>query len=66
MLQNKYFWAGVSISTMWLAVIFVGIFGPSLTTGGVTSETSLPLSAIVVATFAMIGTIVVAVFGFRK
>jgi formate-dependent nitrite reductase membrane component NrfD len=66
MLQNKYFWAGVSIASMWIAVLFVGVFGPTMNAGGSTGVQGLPVAVIMVAFFALIGTIVAAVFGFRK
>jgi hypothetical protein len=53
------FWAGMSIISMWLAVLFVGVYGGSIqssTPGGTTS--SVPV-VVVVAGVAMIGTIVV-------
>jgi uncharacterized RDD family membrane protein YckC len=61
------FWGAVSIVTMWLAVLFVGIFGGNLTSvspGG--NATNIP-SAIFLAFFAVIGTASVAkrVFGRR-
>lgn len=66
MLQSKYFWASVSIAVMWIAVLFVGVFGPTTDTGGSTGTQDLPLGLMVVATFALAGTIVVGIFGFRK
>jgi len=65
-MQNKYFWAGLSIVTMWLAVLFVGVFGPTMDAGGPTGATGIPVALTVVAFFAVIGTILVAIFGFRK
>jgi hypothetical protein len=64
--QNKYVWAVLAIAAMWIAVLFVGVYGPdieSTSPGGSTS--SVPV-AVVVAGCAMIGTILVAIFGFRK
>ena len=66
MLQNKYFWAGVSIAFMWIAVLFVGVFGPTMNAGGADGVQNLPVAVIMVAFFALIGTVVAAVFGFRK
>lgn len=52
------------IVAMWLAVLFVGIFGGNMVFPNPPSVTTIP-SAIVVAIFAAIGTSVVAkrVFG---
>lgn len=66
MLQNKYFWASVSIASMWIAVLFVGVFGPTMNAGGSTGVQNLPVAVIMVSFFALIGTVVAAVFGFRK
>ncbi len=55
----KPFWAGVSIVAMWLAVLFVGVYGgniQSTTPGG--SSSSVPV-VVAVAAAAMIATIVV-------
>ena len=66
-MQNKYFWAGLSIAAMWLAVLFVGVFGPVFEVACARGDAvSVPVGVIVVAFFAMVGTILVAIFGFRK
>ena len=65
-MQNKYVWAGLSIVAMWSAVAFVGVFGPSMEVASAGGDVvTVPALAIVVAFFAMIGTILVAIFGFR-
>jgi hypothetical protein len=33
-MQNKYFWAALSIAIMWIAVLFIGIYGPTMDAGG--------------------------------
>ena len=43
-LDSRPFWAGIAIATMWLAVLFVGIFGSDFVTssaGG--NSTSIPV-----------------------
>jgi hypothetical protein len=63
--QRKWFWAGLSIVSIWLAVLFVGVYGPTLVVDDQLGDhVSVPLSAIVVGFFAFIATIVVARFGF--
>ena len=59
------FWATVSIVTMWLAVLFVGIFGGDMTFTNSSSHVTVIPSAVAVAFFAAIGTASVArrVFG---
>lgn len=59
-------WAGLSIITMWLAVLFVGLFGGNIissTPGG--TSTSVPV-VIVVLPFVLPATIAVARRGFRE
>lgn len=64
--QLPEMWASIAITSMWIAVLFVAIWGPdfvSSTSGG--STTRIP-SAIVVAVFAYLGTRVVARYGFGR
>lgn len=59
-------WGGIAIVSMWLAVLFVGVYGgdiDSFTTDGTT--THVP-SAILVALFAAIGTASVAKRAFGR
>ena len=55
------FWGAVSIAAMWLAVLFVGVFGSDMVFGsyGASGPTTIP-SSVGVALFAMIGTVVIA------
>lgn len=59
-------WAGLSIVTMWLAVLFVGVFGGDITssTPGGTS-TSVPV-VVAPIPFVLPATVVVARRGFRE
>ena len=59
------FWAAVSIVTMWLAVLFDGIFGSDMTFSHVPDVTVMP-SAVALALFAAIATCAVAKRGFRR
>ncbi len=63
-------WAGLSTVSMWLAVLFVGIFGPDFTTttnnaSTNTTSTTIP-SVIPVAICALLATIAVAHAAFRR
>ena len=61
-------WAMVSIVAMWLAVLFVGVFGGDMSFHGVDGSFTVMPSAVGVALFAAIGTGSVAkrVFGRRS
>lgn len=50
---------------MWLAVLFPGVYGPSFEVTSAADVVSIP-TAWGIALFAMIGSIVVGIFGFRK
>ncbi len=58
-------WATVAIVAMWLAVLFVGVFGPDfVSSNSGVNATTIP-SAIFIALFACIATASVAKRGFR-
>ena len=57
---SKYVGAGLAIVAMWLAVLFVGVYGLEFVEGSMTVNT-----AVMLAPFAMVGTIIVGIFGFR-
>jgi hypothetical protein len=62
---NKYVWTGLAIMTIWLAVLFLGLYGPDFTTATSDETVTIP-TAWGVAPFAMIATIFVAWRGFRN
>lgn len=72
--EAKALWAGIAISTMWLAVLFVGLFGGDIVTtngvspatGDVIGNSSKVPAVIPVAVCALIATIFVAFWGFRE
>lgn len=66
-LRAKWVWAAIAIATMWMAVLFVGIYGPvtlavNREVTGASTEVPVP---VILAGFAALGTIFVAIFGFR-
>ena len=66
--DSTQLWASIAIVAMWLAVLFVGVYGADITAngGGATGGgTSVP-SVIVVALFAFLGTGAVAKYGYRN
>ncbi len=63
-MPNKHFWAGFSIVAIWMAVLFVGIYGADFTTESSDNLTTIPV-VWGVAAFATIATIFVAWRGFK-
>lgn len=64
-LRAPALWAGLSIMTMWLAVLFVGVFGGNIlssTPGG--TSTSVPV-VVALLPFVLPATIVAARRGFK-
>ena len=61
-------WATLSIVAMWLAVLFVGVFGGDMTFHGADTSFTVMPAVVAVALFAAIGTGSVAkrVFGRRS
>ena len=60
------FWATVSIVTMWLAVLFDGIFGDDMTFTNSQSHVTIMPSVVAVALFAAIATAAVAKRAFGR
>ena len=64
-MPNKHFWAGCAIVAIWMAVLFVGIYGADFTTETSSGDvTSIPV-VWGTALFATIATMFVALWGFR-
>lgn len=74
-LERKYFWGALAIITMWLAVLFVGVFADAgfvaesgisaVTESGVESRAEVPV-VWGVALFAFLASWVVGFFAFRE
>jgi hypothetical protein len=62
-LSSRALWAGLSIATMWLAVLFVGVFGGNIVSAGASGTTSVPV-VVALLPFVLPGTIVVGRRGF--
>ncbi len=68
--ESTQIWAGLSIVSMWLAVLVVGIFGPDFTAtsnsaSSDTSSATIP-SVVPVAICALLATVAVAHAAFRR
>ena len=59
-------WATLSIVAMWLAVLFVGVFGPNFVSNNAGVNATIIPSVVFVAFFACIGTASVAKRAFRR
>ena len=65
-MSRKWIWASLAISSMWITVLFVGLFGPVVETESAAGgRTAVPVATFVVALFALVATIVVANVGFK-
>ena len=59
-------WGAVAIGVMWLAVLFVGVFGPNIVTHNASGSYGSWPVVVVVAFFAFLGTVPVAKWAFRS
>jgi F0F1-type ATP synthase assembly protein I len=59
-------WATLAIVAMWLAVLFVGVFGQNFVSNNSGINATIVPSAIFIALFACIATASVAKRGFRR
>ncbi|HYB23313.1 MAG TPA: hypothetical protein VED41_05915 [Solirubrobacteraceae bacterium] len=62
---SRAFWGGVALVAMWLAVLFVGVFGGSILHTSASGESSSVPVVVVVAVAALLATIPVAHAAFR-
>ncbi len=58
-LESRPLWAGLAIIVMWLAVLFVGVFGGNIVSGTPGGASSSVPVVVVVAAVALVGTLVV-------
>ena len=62
---SETFWGGVTLVTIWLAVLFTGIFGGSIRTAGADGSASSWPVVVVVAIAALLATVSVGRWAFR-
>jgi hypothetical protein len=66
-MARKWAWVGVSISSMWIAVLFIAVFAPTLEAVSAAGDrTTFPIAGVVAAGVAFIATIVLAANGFKE
>jgi hypothetical protein len=64
-LESTPLWAGLSIIVIWVAVLFVGVFGGDIVSSSGASGATIP-TVVVVALFAFLATASVAKWGFGR
>jgi hypothetical protein len=65
-MTRKWAWAGISIASIWIAVLFIAVFAPTLEAVSASGDrTTFPIAGVVAAGVAFIATIIVAVTGFK-
>jgi hypothetical protein len=64
-LRGRQLWAAVAIVSMWMTVLFVGLYGPEIVDEGLGGGRTEVPSSVAIGLFALIGTVIFAIFAFR-
>jgi hypothetical protein len=63
---DRNFWGGISLVAIWLAVLFVGVFGGNVETHSAGGDSSSWPVVVIVAIVALLATVSIGRWAFRR